>query len=100
MRKLVAYWNLGALSLLAALQGEARGQSWNYAGCPTVTDADFTYTTIVRHGQAPDPGLAEPDKMDFDMDAQGNVDIYYTEIRPGNIKRYRAAAKTAKTLVT
>ncbi len=53
----------------------------------------------MQHGKSPDPSLAEPDKMDFDMDAQGNVDIYFTEIRPGNIKRYSAATKTVKTLV-
>jgi glucose/arabinose dehydrogenase len=77
----------------------ASAQTWTYPGCKDVTDADFTYTTIVHRGQQPDPNLAEPDKMDFDMDAQGNVDIYYTEIRPGNIKRYSAATRTVKTLV-
>jgi hypothetical protein len=53
----------------------------------------------MQHGKSPDPSLAEPDKMDFDIDAQGNVDIYFTEIRPGNIKRYSAVTKTVKTLV-
>jgi len=84
---------------MAVLHLQSQAQTWSYPGCKDVTDADFTYTSLVHRGQAPDANLAEPDKMDFDMDAQGNVDIYYTEIRPGNIKRYSAATKTVKTLV-
>ncbi len=77
-----------------------KAQSWTYPGCPApITDADFQYTVLMQHGKSPDPSLAEPDKMDFDMDAQGNVDIYFTEIRPGNIKRYSAVTKTVKTLI-
>ncbi|HKP95519.1 MAG TPA: PQQ-dependent sugar dehydrogenase, partial [Fibrobacteria bacterium] len=54
--------------------------------------------TLMRRSIAPDPGLAEPDKLAFDMDAEGNVDVYFTEIRPGNIKRYNAKTKTVTTL--
>lgn len=73
--------------------------SWNYPGCASVTDTDFTYTTLVSNLQTETPLISEPTKMDFDMDASGNVDIYFVEIRPGNIKRYSGATKTLKTLV-
>ena len=73
--------------------------TWTYPGCKDVTDADFESIPLITRGLAPDKNLVEPDKMDFDMDAAGNVDIYFTEIRPGNIKRYNGATKTVKTLV-
>ncbi len=84
---------------IAAMSLATQAQTWTYPGCPSVSDTDFTYTTLVQRGKAPDPELAEPDKMAFDMDDQGNVDVYFVEIRPGNIKRYNAATKTVKTLV-
>lgn len=84
---------------LGGLQIHSHAQSWTYPGCPAVTDADFKYDTLVMHNKQPDPDLAEPDKLAFDMDAQGNTDVYFTEIRPGNIKRYSAATKKVKTLV-
>ncbi|MDB5049628.1 MAG: hypothetical protein JWO30_2699 [Fibrobacteres bacterium] len=89
------------LICLAAFQMESFGQAkWTYQGCPDVTDADFKVDTLMRRSIAPDPNLAEPDKLAFDMDAAGNVDVYFTEIRPGNIKRYNAKTKTVTTLVT
>ena len=42
----------------------------------------------MRRTIAPDPDPREPDKLAFGMDPQGNVDVCFTEIRPGNIKRY------------
>ncbi|MDQ3001512.1 MAG: PQQ-dependent sugar dehydrogenase [Fibrobacterota bacterium] len=89
-----------ALVCLAAFQTYSQAQvSWTYPGCPEVTDEDFEYTTLVQRNVAPDPKIAEPDKLAFDMDAEGNVDVYFTELRPGNIKRYSAKTKTVKTLV-
>ena len=85
--------------MAVALFGRVQAQTWTYQGCPDVTDADFSYTTLVQRGQAPDPGLSGPVKMDFDMDSKGNVDIYFVELRVGNIKRYNAATKTVTTLV-
>ncbi len=73
--------------------------SWTYPGCSAVTDADFKYDTLViRKSAADSTKLAEPDKIAFDMDAQGNVDLYWVEIRLGKIKRYTATTKTIKTL--
>ncbi len=74
-------------------------QTWAWPGCSDVTDANFAYTDLVRRGVAPDASLAEPIKMDFDRDAQGNVDIYFVELR-GNVKRYNAVTKTVTTLAT
>lgn len=88
-----------ALVCLAAFQIPSQAQSsWTYPGCPAVTDADFKIDTLLRRGIAPDPNLAEPDKMAFDMDPEGNVDVYFTEIRPANIKRYNGKTKTVTTL--
>jgi cytochrome c len=88
-----------ALVCLAAFQSYSLAQvSWTYPGCPAVTDADFKVDTLLRRSIAPDPQLAEPDKLAFDMDSEGNVDVYFTEIRPGNIKRYNAKTKTVTTL--
>ena len=86
-------------TLLSVFQLNAAPTVWSYPGCPSVTDTDFTYTTLVQAYKDPDQDLQEPDKMDFSMDEKGNVDIYFVEIRPGKIKRYSAATKTVKTLV-
>ena len=86
-------------TLFSVFQLNAAPTVWTYPGCGTVTDTDFTYTTLVQAYKDPDQDLQEPDKMDFSMDAQGNVDIYFVEIRPGNIKRYSGATKKVKTLV-
>lgn len=100
MRSRFRYVLMGVLSAGLALAASAQAQTkWSYPGCSDVTDADFEYTTLMQAGKAPDPTLSEPDKLAFDMDAQGNVDIYFTEIRPGKIKRYSAKTKTVKTLV-
>lgn len=99
MRRLEKIGLIKAFFCLAALQTWSQAQvSWTYPGCPAVTDADFKVDTLLRRGLAPDPQLAEPDKLAFDMDSEGNVDVYFTEIRPGNIKRYNAKTKTVTTL--
>ncbi|MDB5105424.1 MAG: cytochrome c class [Fibrobacteres bacterium] len=82
---------------LAALEAQSQAK-WSYPGCADVTDADFKIDTLMRRTIAPDPNLAEPDKLAFDMDAQGNVDVYFTEIRPGNIKHYNPRTKAVTTL--
>ncbi|MEO6096993.1 MAG: PQQ-dependent sugar dehydrogenase [Fibrobacteria bacterium] len=86
-----------AIICAATLQIQAQAK-WSYQNCPDVTDADFKIDTLMRRSIAPDPALSEPDKMAFDMDDQGNVDVYFTEIRPANIKRYNAKTKTVTTL--
>ncbi|MDQ3003224.1 MAG: PQQ-dependent sugar dehydrogenase [Fibrobacterota bacterium] len=87
-----------ALFHIATLPSGAQSK-WSYKNCADVTDADFKVETLIRQSIAPDPDLDEPDKLAFDMDAEGNVDLYFTEIRPGNIKYYNSRTKTVSTLV-
>jgi cytochrome c len=91
-----------AAMCLAAFHSETQAQAgkWTYPGCDDVTDANFKVDTLMRRSIAPDPQLAEPDKLAFDMDAQGNVDVYFTEIRPGYIKHYNPRTKAVTTLAT
>jgi cytochrome c len=88
-----------AFICMAVLQAGAQAK-WSYPNCPDVTDADFKIDTLMRRSIAPYPDLAEPDKLAFDMDAQGNVDVYFTEIRPANIKHYNPRTKAVTTLIT
>jgi hypothetical protein len=99
MRKIAGFWMFTSLAGAFGLPNNVSAQSWTYTGCPAITDADFTWETLIQSKKQPDPNLQEPDKMAFDMDADGNTDIYFTEIRPGNIKKYSAKTKTVKTLV-
>ena len=99
MKNLTRFGLSSFLICLAGTQVHAQAK-WSYPGCADVTDADFKVDTLMRRSIAPDPQLAEPDKLAFDMDADGNVDVYFTEIRPGNIKRYNAKTKTVTTLTT
>ncbi|MDB5047043.1 MAG: hypothetical protein JWO30_114 [Fibrobacteres bacterium] len=69
--------------------------AFSYAGCPDVTDADFKVTTLVSH--ATNPETSEPLKLAFDMDAAGNVDVYFVQ-RFGLLRKYDAAKKTVVNL--
>lgn len=63
--------------------------------CPDVTDNDFKLVTLVSN--ATDPETSEPLKMDFDMDASGNVDVYFTQ-RFGLLRRWSGSTKTVVNL--
>jgi cytochrome c len=66
------------------------------AGCKTeLTDADFKVTTLVSH--ATNSETSEPLKMAFDMDAAGNVDVYFVQ-RFGLLRKYNAATKATVNL--
>lgn len=74
-------------------------------GCPTITEANFRYTDLV--GNQPVSGqLTEIMKMSFDLNSEGNADIYFTErgndtrTEPAKVKMYHAQTKTLKTLAT
>ncbi len=97
-KKMYRGW-YGALALIFGAT-PSWSQTWSWPGCADVTDADFALTSIIRRGVAPDPNISEPVKMDFDMDAAGNVDIYYVERVTGNVKRFNAAANTMTLLGT
>src|SRR6185295_15827161 len=83
----------------AGIALEAGAQTWTYPGCDNVTNNSFRQVSLIRRGQPPDPELSEPVKMALEMDAAGNVDIYFTELR-GKLKRYNGASKTVQTLAT
>jgi cytochrome c len=65
-----------------------------YPGCAAPTDNDFRMTTLVTQTTA---NLQEPLRMDFDMSAAGDVDIYFVE-KAGNVRKYDALSKTVSTL--
>ena len=64
--------------------------SWE--GCPDISLSDFELVTLV----GPDD-TQEPLKMDFDMDEEGNVDVYFVE-KDGAVKMYDAPTGTLHLL--
>jgi cytochrome c len=82
--------------LIAGLLGTARAQ-FTYPKCEATADKDFTVTTVVDRTLNAD--IYEPLKMDFDMDAEGNVNIVFIE-RKGAIKYFDAKTKTVRLLGT
>src|SRR5687768_2906146 len=65
---------LAAAVLLPPLAGKAAAQIKH--DCPKPLDSEFRMVNLVNRSNG---DLMEPMKMDFDMDAEGNVDIYYVE---------------------
>jgi hypothetical protein len=65
-----------------------------HKGC-AATDADFTFTTLVKKGT----DTEEPIKMGFNMRTGGIVDVFFVE-RKGAVKKYDGEAKTVSTLGT
>src|SRR5687768_809744 len=86
-----------SLACFGLLAGEASAQ-WTYGSCPNVTDADFQATPIITRALN-DASILEPLKMEFSMEADGSVDIYYIQ-RKGDIKRYDGKAKTVSAVGT
>jgi cytochrome c len=56
-----------------------------YPGCADLKAADFALETL--NANATDKGTIEPMKMAFDMDASGNVSVYFTQ-RMGQLRKY------------
>lgn len=74
------------------------GQAWaakDYPGCTPLVDTEFKQVTLFsRNGTN---ALDEPIKMAFDMNAAGQVDIYFVE-RKGKVRKFVAATKEVLTL--
>lgn len=70
---------------------------WKYPGCDDATNASFKYEILAQRNQPSDPGLDEPLKMAFDMDAAGKVDVYYVE-RKGKAKVFEAATGKSRVI--
>ena len=90
--------NISRLSLFAALGTLAAGPvsaALSYPGCADLAAADFTAETLVAN--ATDESATEPMKMAFDMDASGNVSVYFTQ-RQGLLRKYDVAKKTTVNL--
>jgi len=68
-----------------------------WPSCPALTNNDFREVVLVN--QSIDNSLLEPVKMAFDMNALGNVDIYFVE-RRGKIKKYTATTATTGVVST
>ena len=66
-----------------------------YPGCPDLKPTDFTVVSLVSY--ATDKTIQEPIKMATDMDAAGNVDVYFTQ-RFGKVRKYSGAKKALVTL--
>jgi cytochrome c len=82
-------------AMVAGLSAGAHAQAFKHAGCADMVEADFKLVTLVAN--ASNTETSEPLKMDFDMDAQGNVDVYFTQ-RFGLLRKYSAATKTVSNL--
>ncbi|MDB5104696.1 MAG: soluble aldose sugar dehydrogenase YliI [Fibrobacteres bacterium] len=80
--------------ILAGFAGTARAQ-FTYPNCAATADKDFSVTTVISRTNSAD--IYEPLKMDFQMDAQGNVNIFFIE-RKGAIKYYDALTKAVRVL--
>lgn len=65
-----------------------------YPDCPKPLDSEFRSVAVVTRTGG---DLQEPVKMDFDMDAEGNVDIYWVE-RTGRVRKYDAKTKVSSVL--
>jgi cytochrome c len=82
--------------MVAGLAGQANAQ-FTYPNCGAIENKDFTVTTVFNRTK--DADIFEPLKMDFAMDDEGNVNVFYIE-RKGALKYYDAKAKTVRKLGT
>lgn len=84
-----------ALAVAACLAAAPARADFSYAACPAFSDADLQVVPLVTNGTNAE--TSEPLKMAFDMDAQGNVDVYFTQ-RFGLLRKYVGATKTVVNL--
>ena len=68
---------LALVAALGATDAPAQMSAFGYEGCAALSSADFAVDTLVRN--ATNPTVQEPLKMAFDRDAQGRVDVYFTQ---------------------
>lgn len=85
------------ISLLVASIAVSIAAQTSYPGCQDLKAGDFRGVTLASLATVSD--LYEPVKMAFDMDAQGNVDVFFIDRidrpqRNGMIRKYDAKTKT------
>jgi cytochrome c len=66
-----------------------------YKDCPDLAATDFS--AEILNSQATDKETIEPMKLAFDMDASGNVSVYFTQ-RYGQLRKYDPIKKTVVNL--
>jgi cytochrome c len=83
-----------SLLALSLLGGASTAFAQIDHGCPPAQSSEFRMVPLVTRTNG---DLMEPMKIDFDMDAQGNVDVYYVE-RKGRVSKYDAKTKAVVRL--
>lgn len=69
---------------------------FSHPGCDTVLTSDFTAVTLVSN--ATQTSVTEPMKLALHQNAQGHVDVYFTQ-RAGLVRRYNGANGTLTDLL-
>ncbi len=85
---------LAGLAGIVAL-GPERAFAGVPAGCQPTTDSEYKVTTLVDSAM----GIIEPVKMDFDLVAKDQVDVYWVE-RRGKLKKFDAATSSVIELAS
>src|SRR5262245_35384335 len=87
-------------AVLALVQGLWAQGNLTYPGCNvTYRDQDWAQETLVKResgggtGGVLDPTMSEPVKAAVGTDPEGNIEVYFVELR-GGFKVYRAKSKT------
>lgn len=88
IRRWSAFWVFAS-----AIPGFAQ---FTYPGCADVKPSDFAVVTLASN--AADPSLQEPIKMALDKNAQGDVDVYFTQ-RYGQVRKYDGTTRAVVTLL-
>jgi cytochrome c len=82
-------------AILLSLASTASAQ-FSHPGCGPVQASDFTAVTLVSN--ATNASTSEPMKMALHKNAQGHVDVYFTQ-RLGLVRRYNGATGTITQLM-
>lgn len=98
-----------AVNIALCIQPGAAQAAFTYPGCVDAAESQFQYVPVVgqrdpvsvgspvKKPLAVDPGLLEPLHLDFDLKADGKVDLYFVE-KTGAVKYFDAAANTVALL--
>jgi cytochrome c len=90
MRASIKNGFLYTLLLGGAVAGKGASAALTYPGCADLKPADFALQVLNEN--ASDKSTIEPMKLAFDMDASGNVSVYFTQ-RMGQLRKYDPVKK-------
>ncbi len=91
----LARYTTAVLALGALAGARPAAAALTYAGCADLSATDFT--TEILNSNATDETTIEPMKMAFDMDASGNVSVFFTQ-RQGLLRKYDPVKKATINL--